>query len=148
MNFSFRAALLLAVIGCSCLTAAQSQSFNENPRVQLVSEFVRELEVFYRLGQTSKKELAENNSSSGQLATGIRGGTRTILEMNESIHRLDGIAVDGRWAEFRDMLKELDFERARIFREMNQMAKAMMSGPKPGVDYGAMAAHAQNSAPK
>jgi hypothetical protein len=143
MNFSFRAPLLLAVIGCSCLTGAQSQPFNEkNPRIQLASEFVRELEVLYRLQETGKKELAEDNSSSGQLVTGIRVGTRTVLEMNESIHRLDGIAVDGRWAEFRGLLKQLDSERIRIFQEMNQMAKAMISGPKPGVDYGAMAAHA------
>jgi hypothetical protein len=60
-----------------------------------------------------------------------------VLEMNESILRLDGIAVDGRWAKFRDLLKQLDAERIRIFQEMNQMAR-----PKPGVDYGAMAAHA------
>lgn len=143
MNFSLRAALLLTVMGCVCFTAAQSQPFNEkNPRVQLASEFVRELEVLYQLQETAKKELAEDNSSSGKLVTGIRVGTRTVLEMNESIHRLDGIAVDGQWAEFRDLLKQLDSERIRIFQEMNQMAKAMMSGPKPGVDYGAMVAHA------
>jgi hypothetical protein len=127
--------------------SAQSQpsqtSINEkNGRVQLASEFVRELEVIYRLQETGEKELAEDNSGSGKLITGIRVGARTMIEMNESIGRLDGIAVDGRWAEFRDVLKELDSERIRIFREMNQMAKAMMSGPKPGVDYGAMAAHA------
>ena len=143
MNFSLRAALLFTVMGCVCFTAAQSQPLNEkNPRVQLASEFVRELEVLYRLQETGKKELAEDNSSSGKLVTSIRVGTRTMFEMNESILRLDGIAVDGQWAEFRDLLKQLDSERIRIFQEMNQMAKAMMSGPKPGVDYGAMAAHA------
>jgi hypothetical protein len=143
MNFSLRAALLLVVTGCACFTSAQSKPFNgENPRIQLASEFVRELEILYRLQETSKNELAENDSSLGKLTTGIRVGTRTVFEMNESILRLDGIAVDGQWAKFRDMLKRLDADRIRIFRELNQMAKAMMSGPKPGVDYGAMAAHA------
>jgi hypothetical protein len=140
-----RAGLLLVVMTCggTLFTSAQSQPLNErNPRIQLASEFVRELEVLYRLQETGKKELAEDGSSSGKLTTGIRVGTRTMFEMNESINRLDGIAVDGQWAEFRDMLKQLDSERIRIFQEMNQMAKAMMSGPKPGVDYGAMAAHA------
>ena len=37
-----------------------------------------------------------------------------------------------------------EFERSRIalVQEMNQMSKVMMSDPKPGIDYGAMAAHA------
>jgi hypothetical protein len=144
--FSLRTALLLTVMGCACFTAAQSESFNDiNPRIQLASEFVRELEVLYQLQETGKKELAEDNSSpassSAKLITGIRVGTRTVLEMNQSIHRLDGIAVDGQWADFRDLLKKSDSERIRIFQEMNQMAKLLMSGPKPGVDYGAMAAH-------
>jgi hypothetical protein len=142
MNFLLRTALLLAAIGCACFTSAQSRPFNEqNPRIQLASEFVRELEVIYRLQETGRKEMAEDGSSSGQLITGIRVGTRTALEMNESIHRLDGIAVEGQWAKFRDLLKQLDADRIRIFQEMNQMAKVIMSGPKPGVDYGAMAAH-------
>lgn len=140
-----RVGLLLVVMTCggALFTSAHSQPLNErNPRIQLASEFVRELEVLYRLQETGKKELAEEHSSSGKLTTGIRVGTRTVLEMNESINRLDGIAVDGQWADIRDLLKQLDSERIRIFQEMNQMAKAMMSGPKPGVDYGAMAAHA------
>jgi hypothetical protein len=113
MNFSLRAALLTVVMGCACFTSAQSQPFNgKNPRIQLVSEFVRELEVLYRLQETSKKEFAEDDSSSGKLTTGIRVGTRSVLEMNESILRLDGIAVDGRWAKFRDLLKQLDAESA------------------------------------
>jgi hypothetical protein len=63
------------------------------------------LEVLYRLQETSKKELSEDDSSSGKLTTGIRVGTRSVFEMNESILRLDGIAVDGQWAKFRDLLK-------------------------------------------
>jgi hypothetical protein len=140
-QFFFAALLAFGIV--TSFTSAQSQPFNDkNPRVQLASEFVRELEVIYRLQETGKKELAEDNSGSGKLTTGIRVGARTMIEMNESIGRLDGIAVDGQWAKFRDMLKELDSERARVFRELNQMTKAMMSGPKPGVNYGAMAAHA------
>jgi hypothetical protein len=38
--------------------------------------------------------------------------------MNESILRLDGIAVDGQWAKFRDLLKQLDAERIGICQVM------------------------------
>lgn len=70
MNFSLRAALLL-VMACPCFTTAQSQPFNQtNPRIQLASEFVRELEVLYRLQETVKKEIAEDDSPSGKIVTG------------------------------------------------------------------------------
>jgi hypothetical protein len=143
----FRVGLLVAVVACvACFTSAHGQPFNEkNPRVQLVSEFIRELEVLYRLQETANKEFAEDHSGEEKIMTSIRMGARTLLEMNESINRLDRIAVDGQWAESRNMLKTLDTDRIALVQELNQMSKAMMSGlgdaPKPGVDYGAMTAH-------
>src|SRR5712671_6332609 len=69
-------------------------------RIALTQEFVRELEVLYRLQETAKKEFAEDSSTSGKLLTSIRVGSRTLFQMNESINRLSMIN-DGRWAEFR-----------------------------------------------
>jgi hypothetical protein len=62
--------------------------------------------------------------------------------MNESIYRLNEIALAGTWAKVRDELKGLDTDRNSVIQEMNRMSKAMLSGPKPGVNYGAMLAHA------
>jgi hypothetical protein len=147
MRSSFFA--VLVGIGCSVLfTSAHSQvapripDVGKKARVELVSEFVRELEVLYRLQENAKKELAEDNSPSGQLATGIRVGTRTLFEMNDSINRLSRIAVAGQWAEFRDQLRELHKNRIAIMQELNGMSKAMLEGPQPGVNYGTMSARA------
>jgi len=78
--------------------------------------------------------------------TGIRVGTRTVLEMNDSINRLDMIALDGPWTESKDLLKRMDAERIRIVQEMTQIGKSILSGalgqPDPSVNYGAMTAHA------
>jgi hypothetical protein len=148
MHGTLRVTLLITLMMYgACFTSAQSQSFNEkNPRIQLASEFVRELEVLYRLQETAKKEFAEDGSSEGKIMTSIRVGTRTVFEMNESIQRLSGIAVDGQWAEFRNRLKQFHADRIAVVQEMNQISKAMLSGlsggPKPGVDYGAMTARA------
>ena len=129
----------------SCV-AVQSQAQPGNAqkcaRIALAQEFVRELEVLYRLKETAKKEFAEDNSGHGKLITGIRVGTRTILQMNDSINRLNMIDVDARWAEFRDMLKQLHQQRIVLVQEMNQMSKALLSGPEPGVNYGKMTARA------
>src|SRR5262245_3063273 len=80
---------------------AQSSQGNAQKaaRIALVQEFVGELEIINRLQETAKKEFAEDSSGSGRLATGIRVGTRTILQMNDSINRLNMIKVDGQWAE-------------------------------------------------
>ena len=95
-------------------------------RIELVQEFVRELEVIYRLQQTGTKELAEDSSASGQLMTVIRNGSRTFFEMNESINRLNMISVDGRWAKFRDTLKRLHQHRMAVMKEMSEGAKALL----------------------
>src|SRR5271169_62848 len=144
MHSLLRVGSLFGVIAFGAfVTSAHSQLFNENnPRIQLASECVRELEVLYQLQETAKKEFAEDPSGTGKITTGIRVGTRTVFEMNDSIHRLDMIAVDSQWAQMRDLLKGFDAERISTVQEMNQMSKAMLSDPKPGVDYGAMAAHA------
>jgi hypothetical protein len=143
--------LLLVVIvhGASC-ASVQSQPLPANTqktaRIALAQEFVRELEVLYRLQETAKKEFAEDSSGPGKLATGIRVGSRTILQMNDSINRLNIIKVDGTWAKSRDLLKQAHQERIALVQEMNQGAKAMLrgltNGPEPGVDYGELTARA------
>jgi hypothetical protein len=102
-------------------------------RIALVREFVRELEVLYRLQETAKKELAEDSSGQGKLMTSVRMRSRTLLQMNDSLNRLDMISVAGQWAEFRDLLKEL---------HQHQMSKTMLAGPEPGVNYGKLVARA------
>jgi hypothetical protein len=145
-----RRATMVALIGlliafCTCASAQAEPSpgiAEKAARVALVREFVREMEVLYRLQETAKKEFAEDNSSSGRLTTSIRVGTRTLFEMQESVNRLQIISLDGRWGEFRDFLKSFHNERMMAVREMIQMSKAMLRGPEPGVNYGAMSARA------
>jgi hypothetical protein len=147
MHKQLRIGLLLGVIvyGASC-AALQSQPLPGNAqktaRIALAQEFVRELEVLYRLQEISKKEFAEDSSGSGKLVTGIGVGTRTVFEMNDSINRLSMINVDARWAEFRDALKKLHQERIVLVHEMSQMSKTLLAGPEPNVNYGKLTARA------
>jgi hypothetical protein len=138
-------ALGVAVLLCLGVTAtAQAQrspgATEKTARIALVREFIREMEALYRLQETAKKEFAEDSSTAGKLTTSVRVGTRTLFEMQESVSRLDMIVLDTRWAEFRNLLKSFHEQRTAIMQEMNQMAKAMLSGPSPGVNYGAMTA--------
>lgn len=138
------AALFIVVVSYGTSAHAQRSpgADQKAARVALVREFVRETEVLYRLQQTSKKEFAENPSGNGKLMTSIRTGTRTLFEMNDSINRLNMIPVSGQWAEFRELLKKLHQERAGVVQEITAASKALLTGPQPGVDYGAMMARA------
>jgi hypothetical protein len=150
----WRGLLLGVIVYGACCASVQSQPLLGNTqktapenaqktaRIALVQEYVRELEVVYRLQETSKKEFAETSPGSGQLVTAIRVGSRTLLEMNDSVNRLSLINVDSRWAEFRDMLKQFHQERIALVQEMNQMSKMLLAGPEPGVNYGKFTARA------
>jgi hypothetical protein len=139
--------LLVGVIvyGASC-ASVQSQPSARNAqktaRITLVQEFVRELEVLYRLQETAKKEFADDSSTSGRIMTSIRVGSRTLFEMNESINRLNKINVDAEWAEPRNLLKRLHQQRIELVQEMNEIGKAFLSDPEPGVNYGKLNARA------
>lgn len=138
--------LLGVIVYGACCGSVHSQpspgNAQKTARIALAQEFVRELEVLYRLQETAKKEFAEDSSTSGKLVTGIRVGSRTLFEMNESINRLSIIRVDDRWAELRDLLKRLHQERILVVQEMNQMSKMLLAGPEPGVNYGKLTARA------
>jgi hypothetical protein len=127
----------LAMIGCNvAFTSAYSQvsprgvaDSEKKARIELASEFVRELEVLYGLQETAKKELAENTSTEAQLATGIRTATRTGFEMNTSINRLGRIALAGQWAKFRDLLTELHEQRIAIMQEIAKRPRFSSGDP-------------------
>jgi hypothetical protein len=141
--------LIGVIIYGACCASVQSQPAQPVPgntqktaRIALAQEFVRELEVLYRLQQTAKKEFAEDSSGNGGLMTGIRVGSRTLFEMNDSINRLSIIKVDARWAEFRDMLQQLHQQRIETVQEINLGAKTLLAGPEPGINYGKLVARA------
>ena len=142
-------ALVVAALVCVGVTVAEATQAESSPgitektaRIALVREFIREIEVLYQLQETAKKEFAEDSSTTGKLTTSIRVGTRTLFEMRENNSRLDTIRLDSRWGQFRDLLKSFHDQRMADVQELNQMSKAMLSGPAPGVNYGAMTARA------
>jgi hypothetical protein len=142
------AVILIAISAVPVVTKADTtscppvQPSGKCARIALVKEFVGELEILYRLQETAKKELAEDPSGNGKLMTVVRVGSRTILQLNDSITRLSMIEVDAKWAKFRDMLKQVHQQRIELVQEMNYGAKKLLAGPEPGVNYGKLMARA------
>lgn len=132
----------VAIYGTSADAQRSPTPDEKAARIALVQEFVREVQTLYGLSETAKKEFAEDPSGNGKLVTSIRVGTRTLNEMNDSINRLNLIRITGQWAEFRELLKKLHQERMALVQEATEMSKIFLSGPQPGINYGAMTARA------
>jgi hypothetical protein len=138
----FFCALLLINVAC----AEQKQKLSDNSdkvvRIQFVNEFIRELETLHRLQQTAAKELAEHTSPTGKLMTAVRVGTLTIMEITSENGRLETLKLGERWQSFNTSLQKLNDMRIEMNTEIVDGAKKLLSGPKNGVDYGAIMARA------
>jgi hypothetical protein len=65
-------------------------------RIALAQEFVRELEVIYRLQETEKKEFAEDSSGSGKRWSHfLRQPAKVDSTMQRTIHHEDAETVFG-----------------------------------------------------
>ena len=136
------ASVIALSLGVAIANAQNTANVADSSHIQFLKEFIRELEVLYRLQETAKKEFAEDGSANGKMMTSIRVGTRTVMEMITGIGMLNSISLDGQWNKFRTTLVEIDSNRASTIQEMNEIAKKMLRGPEPGVNYGALTARA------
>lgn len=115
----------------------------QTSRLEFVNEYVRELGANESMRELAAKEMAEavtdKNSANSAI---IRTSTRIILELNTQIAALESMTLDGRFAGVPKTLADFYQRKIAVYKQMRAMAQAFMSGPKPGVDYGAMAATA------
>jgi hypothetical protein len=133
--------IVLCLVPCFRAFAADEADLGSKPgRISLAQELIRELVTLDAIQQQAIKDLAENPSNMGQLATGIRNSTRVSYEINSSLGLLESLSLGGQGETFKDALLQLQQQRIAVHQEMLQIAKKMMAGPEPGVNYGALAA--------
>jgi hypothetical protein len=73
----------------------------------------------------------------------IRSSTRIILELKSQISILGGITLDSPpFDTLPETIAHLYEEKLKAHQKLIDIATALASGPKPGVDYGAMVAEA------
>jgi hypothetical protein len=131
-------AMALALGGS--LAAAQAV---QTSRLEFVSEYVRELGANESMRVLAAKEMAEAGTDKNSTnAAIIRTSTRIILELNAQIAALKGMTLDGQFAHVPQSIADFYQKKIDVYKQTRAMAQAFMSGPKPGVDYGAIAAKA------
>ena len=132
--------LAIVVFTCDAAFAAATDD-DRAARVAFVNEFIRELASTQQVRDTFAKEHGEDKSSAEQMATIIRTATRMNLELQTNINILQKITLRAPFNKFNTNLQQIYEQKQAIQEEIINTASQFMGGPKPNVDYDAMAAH-------
>jgi hypothetical protein len=104
-----------------------------------VTEYVRELGVNENSRAQAEREIAEPTDKN---ATMIRNSTRIVLELTSQIGMLKGMSLRKPFDGLPSQVAEFYNYKIEAHNELIALATTFMSGPKPGVDYCALAARA------
>jgi hypothetical protein len=111
----------------------------ETPHLQFVSEYIRELGKVERLRSQAMNEMKDE---SNRMANCIRSATRFELELGSQISMMRGMRLKPPFETLPDNIASFYERKTDLYKRFSAGCAALMSAPKPGVDYDAMAAEA------
>lgn len=127
--------LLLAL----CVFGATGTSYaQETSTLVFVSEFVQELGAAERLRNVAETESKEKDFNSFSHA--IRNSTRLQLELRTRISVLSGMRLSPRFEWIIKNMIDLYKQKIELHERLIDIASAFVAGPRPGVDFGKLAA--------
>jgi hypothetical protein len=109
-------------------------------RLAFVNEYIRELGVNDRLRRQAESELKEPGAN--PTAAMVRGSTRIVLELAAQQSMLRGMKLSGRFADVPGSIAEFYDWAIKTHKDFIALGDALAAGPRPGVDYQAVAAKA------
>lgn len=111
----------------------------ETPHLLFVKEYVREMISDEDLKTSIGKELANAKSVNEQLSTGIYFSKSVQLELRAQIGVLKGMRLNAPYDDLTADLIALYLQEIGLHQKLIDLNTSFMEGPKPGVDYSALA---------
>src|ERR1035437_7250285 len=108
-----------------------------------VSEIIRELDHNEAIKMAGVEELKEAQASGNNMeimSAIIRQSTRQNLELRTNISMLKGMHLKAPSDNSPKMFADIYQQKIELYEMMSDIAEKFMSGPKPGVDFGNLAA--------
>ncbi|MGY3589024.1 hypothetical protein ACVIGB_002021 [Bradyrhizobium sp. USDA 4341] len=136
----FSAAIGVSVLFTPSALPAKGDGNPVDPRLAFFREYIREITELHQLREQAAKELAESPSADQKLATMVRVGTRYKFQTSINMRVIQGIELAAPCKSFADGLRDVNQLRWSKHAELVDAAKELLSGPKPGVDYGTITA--------
>lgn len=129
----------LAVIALTVFASAEVRA-EETPHLAFVTEYIRELSANETARDDAARELAAASTQNEKLSDGIHSSTLVQLELRSQIFMLKTMRLDPPFDTLIPNMIDFDQQKIDLHQRMIDIASAFLAGPKPGVDYGAMAA--------
>ena len=101
---------------------------------------MREIGITEELRELAAKEVTEPGANKN--AAMIRSGTRIVLELTSQVAILKSMSLNPPFDDMPATIVAFYQQKIDAYNKMIAMATAFVQGPKPGVDYGALAAEA------
>lgn len=135
---------ILIVLFLSISATSWAAGKNETSHYEVVDEYIRSLGSTYNLQQVANKDIEVDKKSDDPavagLMSGIRNSTRVKLELNYSIQKLKGMNLDKPFDTLLPTTIDFYGKKHELHDDLIKIATNLLSGPKPGVDYGKMSA--------
>jgi hypothetical protein len=122
----------------ACGTATSIAHAETTPPIEFVKEYIRQLGELESIRSDAAVEAKQKDADS--LANAIHFSTRIELALQADIGILSGMHLDPPFTELPTDIIEFHKQKIQIHQRMAEIATEIMSGPKPGVDYGKMTA--------
>jgi hypothetical protein len=108
--------------------------------VAVVPSDIRELGELERLRSLAFDELKADANNRNQMASCVRNSTRFQLELRTQISMMRGMKLNPPFAELPAQISEFNEKRIDLYNRMGEGCATILAGPKPNIDYGAVAA--------
>ncbi len=134
--------IIILFLSISAVSLAAEKK--ETPHYDVVNEYIRSLGTIYNLQKVATKDIEvdkkADDPTTASLMSGIRNSTRVKLELNYSIQNLKGMNLNKPFDTLLPTTIEFYKKKHELHDDLIKIVTTLLSGPKPGVDYGKMAA--------
>lgn len=136
---SFRLSTRCLVI--SLLASMIVSSANAGQPYDFVRMYIRQLVALEDIRDNATNELARSAANPAtRMSDCIRNGQLYVLELRSEIAQLKQVKLAKPLDDLPSTIVGFDQQKLDQYNHMMDICSSMMAGPKPGVDYGALAA--------
>lgn len=134
-----RKVLLLLVFAIPAFAAAQKPEKPETPHLAFVTEYIRELAAIEDIRASGEKDL-KNGKKDEVFSTAVYTSTRMQLELRSDVKMLSDMHLKDPFDTLIPNITAFYKEKIELHQRLIDIGSAFLAAPKPGVDYGELAA--------
>jgi len=135
---------LVLIMALLWVPPATAQATATTSPLEFITEYIRQLGVNENMQARAEKDMEDASNlaeaDTDKTAAMIGSSTDSILALNAEIAALKQMKLEARFASVPETVATFYQQKIDIHKQIIDIGTAFVSGPKPNVDYNAMAA--------